>query len=70
MSFDTINFHSADWNKIKEYLEDQKAIAINVLCSDLDPVETNKQRGKLIFIQQMLNRAERIQKQASENTGR
>lgn len=68
--FDTINFTSAEWAKMKAYLEEQKGIAINVLCSDLDPVETNKQRGKLIFIQQMLNRAERIQKQASENTGR
>lgn len=68
--FDTVNFHGADWAKIKAYLLEQKDIAINVLCSDLDPVETNKQRGKLIFIQQMLNRAERITKQASENTGR
>lgn len=66
--FAQINVFSSDWLKIEGYLEEQKAVAVQTLCSDIGPDETNRLRGRILFIDMMLKKAESLRKQAAENS--
>jgi hypothetical protein len=65
-AFEQINVMGRDWLLIQEFLEEQKAIAVQVLCAagtDID--ETNRLRGRIMFIDMMLKKAESVRKQAA-----
>lgn len=66
-AFDQINFNSRDWGLMKQYLEDQLDTAMDVMCQNIDQDETNRLRGRILFINMMLKRADFLSKQAASN---
>ena len=62
MAFEEINVLGRDWLLVEEYLIKEKETAVQVLCSDISPDETNKVRGRIVFIDKMLKKAESIRK--------
>lgn len=51
---DHINFHGTDWHAIKIYLEQVKENKIGLLVSAEEHDQSNKIRGALSLIQQLL----------------
>lgn len=66
-AFDQVNFNGRDWSLIKQYLEEQLKTGMDFLCrADLDINDTNLMRGRIIFINMMLKRAELILSQQAQ----
>lgn len=51
---DHVNFHGPDWNAIKIFLEQVKEVKIGLLVQAVEHDESNKIRGALSLIQQLL----------------
>jgi hypothetical protein len=65
-AFDHINFNGRDWGLMKQYLEDQKRIAVDILCApNTGQDETNSIRGRILFINLMLKKGEFLAKEAN-----
>lgn len=64
-AFDQINFNGRDWGLMKQYLEKELSIATDVMCQNIDHDETNRLRGRILFINMMLKRAEALIKLAA-----
>lgn len=52
---------------MKLYFEEQLKTAMDLMCQDLSIDDVNKLRGRVLFINTMLKRAERIREMAAKS---
>lgn len=66
-----VNVFGADWQHLKAYLEYEKDIAMQIVCGvGCNPEETERMRGKIMFIKTLLAQAEAIAKARTSGNGR
>lgn len=65
--FDQVNFQGRDWGLMKQYLEEQLQTSMEYMCTDLSIDDVNKLRGRILFINTLLKRADLILKQAAKS---
>lgn len=62
----TMNFHSADWIRLKTYLTEMHSTKIRQLVGSSDHDQSNVLRGELRFIERLLAAEEAAKKAATQ----